>query len=325
MGPKIAIQLPHRGNQIMKNEFPPLPVPSKVPSKINTQENTHDDSRTVSTVTEFSPFHTPSTKSSSSPGRYAWSLSSKKDEQHPLNYLVVDGIPPSPLMRSTRSISPTCTWRKSPVRVSRYHNSPARRVPSPSPFRSSRSSSPSWRNIRTSQDRTSPSPFRSSRSSSPSLRNFRTPIKFQRSESILELTDSDDDDSVIEDKDLRQLIRVASDTLSNDGKELEPELFCPFKSIDFEEDDGLDSELKQLIQSEANFRREISFAVDKVAYRHPSEQDWSGKFICSKGSVIEIESLNDTEKNNVEENFIDKIISVCICCTDTSAVDKNDT
>ncbi len=272
-----------------KSVFPPLPLPCKNSSRSSTREDTITIGKTASPSVSVSPtefsFQTPSTKASS-PGTYAWSISSKKAQgekkQSPI--FVVDGQQISPVRRKE---SPP-PWRHSPY-ISKNNRAP-------SPCRAP----PKYRHR--------------PRSTSPTLRH--DPIKFQRNESILDLTDSEDeDDSVVADSSLRQLIRVTSLTLSQKGKMLEEESYIELEPTGCDqEDDGLNKELSQLRNNEEACHNEISVAIDKVAYGHQSAPDWSDKFVSNQGKVVNIQALDNAQKEDSTKGFIDKIIGICVCC-----------
>ena len=153
---------------------------------------------------------------------------------------------------------------------------------------------------------------------SPTLRY--SAIQLKKNESILDLTDSEDEeDSVVDDTSLRHLIRVTSHTLSEEGKILEEESFIELQPPDRDqEDDGLNRELSQLKYKEDSLQKEINFAVDKVAYGHKSTSEWSDRLVSNKSTVVtdnEIMNANNKKEEQSSEDFTEKILDKCICCT----------
>lgn len=170
-------------------------------------------------------------------------------------------------------------------------------------------------------------------------------IQLRRTESILDLTDSEDeldndndnDDQteetisiIAEDSSLRHLIRVTSHTLSEEGKVMEEEALIEWEqqhpqnqknaimTEDDSENDGLDQELKRL--NDRKCHNEISFAMDQVAYNHVSTSDIAEKFTPRKvkgsnntPSDIDVMMMK-ADSRNAENDLTDQLLNMCSTC-----------
>lgn len=293
--------------QAPKALFPPLPY--KNIGKKSANEDTPS-----ACYTDVS-FETPSTRSSS-PGRYAWSISSKKES-------VAFDRTSSPFTKARLS-SPSSTQCSSPGRytwsLSSKKGSLAFEDRTPSPFAKARLSSPVWRNSPTritryhsfnKPNQTTMFPIRKTNSAQSPL--IDVPTKEKKSISILDLTDSEDEvESVVDDSSLRQLFRHASYTLSSDGKMFEEESYLELQPSEQDQDyDGLEQELMHLDEDRCN--ADINDAMDKIAYRHPSTSRWRDKFPCHSNSASSNQELETSQTYEEYESIADKIIGLCIC------------
>lgn len=293
-----------RRDEMTKSDIPPLPLRNRTPSKLNCR----DDSTTIGTTAPLShsssfseySFQTPSTRTKSPEGYDMWSLASTQNKvkiQDPSRKIILEGIPKctsSPFRRSA-GISPC--FRRSQLPVSRQH------------------SSPSHISLVSSHTRRS---------------SHHTPIRLERKESILDLTDSEDEDSVVDDADsmiddssLLKLIRVTSNTLSEGGKILEDESVVelhPYRN-DLE-DDGLENELEQLQCNENIFHSQISSEVDKVAYGHESVSEWNEKFVPNRRNNDSHLPSEEEPEEEGSTNVVDSIIGLCICCGNAKSVSR---
>ena len=277
----------HYRDDLKRSSFPPLPLHTKR----NPSQHRDDGSRTIGTTVPLShsssfseySFQTPST-TTNSVGAYAdWSV-------------------------RTKTTPSTVT---NPVQNIVLEGIP--KITAASPSRRKRDNSPS--------SRISPVPFVRYHSTPRNVGAFPALIKLERKDSILDLTDSEDEDeveddnSVIDDSSLRKLIRVTSHTLSEEGKILEEESslveLYPYRG-DLE-DDGLDNEWKKLQDNEDSLRKQMSFEVDKVAYGHESVSGLNEKLILSRryeGDNFDKMTIEEEESGSIPDDFI----GLCICC-----------
>ena len=279
-------------DKMNKSDMPPLPARRRTPYKL------HD--RTIRTTAPFSrsssfseyTFQTPQTKTSS-PGMYdteVWPLLSHVQE--PKTKIIIEGIPKFTISPSRRIISKSLSssCKRSPLPILRHHSSPSQTFISPV-------------NIRQSP--------------------LHWPLRLERKESILDLTDSEDEnesvidegDSVIDDHSLQKLIRVTSNTMSKLEKEKLVELH-PYR-IDLE-DYGIDKELKQLQHSENTFHSQISFEVDEVAYGKESTTDLNKKLSSSRSNKVykSLPKKKNTPAEEEDSTGSSNMIRLCICCGD---------
>ena len=275
----------HSRDDLKRSAFPPLPLPTKrTPS-----QQRDDGSRTIGTTVPLSH--------SSSFSEFSFQTPST----------------------ATRSVGAYADWSvRTTTSTKSGQNIVLEGIPkfkAASPLRRKRDVSPSIR--------TSPVPILRYYSSPSNYRASPALIKLERKDSILDLTDSEDedddeveeDDSVIDDNSLRKLIRVTSHTLSEQGKILEEESSLvelhPYRG-DLE-DDGLNNEWKQLQDNEDSLRKQMSFEVDKVAYGHESVSGLNEKFVTSRryeGDTFDKVTTEEDESGSIPDNFI----GLCICC-----------
>ncbi len=291
--------------QASKALFPPLPHKNCGKKLVN-------DDTPSACYTDVS-FETPSSRSSS-PGRYAWSISSKKER-------VAFDRTSSPFTKARLS-SPASTQCSSPGRyawsLSSKKGSLAFEDRSPSPFTKARLSSPVWRNSptritryysfnKTNQAMMFPMRKTNSMCQSPLI---DIPTIEKKNLSILDLTDSEDEvESVVDDSSLRQLFRHTSHTLSSNVKMFQEESYLELQPSEQDQDyDGLEQELMNLDEDRCN--ADINDAMDKIAYRHPSTSTWRDKFPCHSNTA----ESETSQTYNEYESIADKLMGLCIFC-----------